>query len=388
MKEVILFASYPNKENPEWGIFNKRATETLKKKVNVTVISVRTWRHGRSFVSRVNDRDVTVITCHVPHYPGSQAIWFALSKWTILLFLSILLRSTLSKAEIFHSVGGSPRGIYVSYLARWFKKKHVVQLTGGDVNTEFPQLIKKKLLGSFPKSGCHMLVGNSKRLVKDFNSLFSSSYPIRCVYRGVDPERFAFQKINAPSHISFLYLGGFYDYPESRFGSNTKGGIDLLKSWLQVEHELAKQNATLTIAGPEQENAKMWISKLEHPESIKVIGPVLPEEVIDLYYDHEVVVIPSLEEGLPNVAFEAASTGRVVIASDTGGIPEIIDDSMGSVYSSGDIEQLSNLILSYAKKEHKLQQKGEAGREKICKEFHHSFFSEKYFDYYRELMSL
>ena len=38
-----------------------------------------------------------------------------------------------------------------------------------------------------------------------------------------------------------------------------------------------------------------------------------------------VVAIPSMAEGLPNVLYEAMASGNMIIASNVGGIPEVLE---------------------------------------------------------------
>ena len=58
---------------------------------------------------------------------------------------------------------------------------------------------------------------------------------------------------------------------------------------------------------------------------------------IDLYLQ------PSYQEGVPRATIEAMSRGCPVIASDAGGIPELIDSQW--LIKPGDTDQLANLII-------------------------------------------
>ena len=72
-----------------------------------------------------------------------------------------------------------------------------------------------------------------------------------------------------------------------------------------------------------------------------VAGPgaheVAPAEVPALIAAHDVVLMPSVQEGFGVVAVEAIASGRWVVASAIGGLPEIIEDGRnGTLVSDGD----------------------------------------------------
>jgi glycosyltransferase involved in cell wall biosynthesis len=57
-----------------------------------------------------------------------------------------------------------------------------------------------------------------------------------------------------------------------------------------------------------------------------------------------VLALPSYREGYPNVVIEALSCGRPVIATDVGGIPELVDGSSGILVAPRDSRALANAI--------------------------------------------
>lgn len=63
------------------------------------------------------------------------------------------------------------------------------------------------------------------------------------------------------------------------------------------------------------------------------------------YCAADVVAVPSLTEGLGLSAIEALSTGCPVVASDVGGLPEVIvDEALGKCVPAGDVTSLASAI--------------------------------------------
>ena len=58
-----------------------------------------------------------------------------------------------------------------------------------------------------------------------------------------------------------------------------------------------------------------------------------------------VIVLPSYTEGIPNSILEGLSLRKLIVASDVGGIPEIIDNAKnGFLFNKGDLPQLKELL--------------------------------------------
>jgi glycosyltransferase involved in cell wall biosynthesis len=58
---------------------------------------------------------------------------------------------------------------------------------------------------------------------------------------------------------------------------------------------------------------------------VLVAGPRAPEQVALFLGAADLFTLPSWHEGTPNVILEALASGRRVIATDVGGIPDVIN---------------------------------------------------------------
>ena len=72
----------------------------------------------------------------------------------------------------------------------------------------------------------------------------------------------------------------------------------------------------------------------------------VPGNELDLAYKKaDICVIPSFFDNSPYTVYEAMVNGKIVVASSTGGIPEIIGDSAnGFLFTNSDVIDLSNKL--------------------------------------------
>ena len=88
--------------------------------------------------------------------------------------------------------------------------------------------------------------------------------------------------------------------------------------------------------GKEKEILYNLISKYHLEDNVKILGYVSHNKIYEIYNMADVVVVPSVthkghEEGLGITALEAMSTGIPVVASEIGGLKEIIKDGYNGI---------------------------------------------------------
>lgn len=67
---------------------------------------------------------------------------------------------------------------------------------------------------------------------------------------------------------------------------------------------------------------------------VEVIPFVKREEIVELYAAHDIFVFPSLVEGMPLTLLEAMATGMPVIATNSSGMPDVVEDGVNGVLIS------------------------------------------------------
>lgn len=83
--------------------------------------------------------------------------------------------------------------------------------------------------------------------------------------------------------------------------------------------------------------------------NVKYMGEVSSKEVVKILSEATLLVIASYyREGYPGCIIEAFAAGLPVVASNVGGIPEIVEDGInGRLCNPGDIEAFRDAILSF-----------------------------------------
>ena len=110
--------------------------------------------------------------------------------------------------------------------------------------------------------------------------------------------------------------------------------------------------------------AKRGVADAVHIESS------LPFEALaDAYRAADLVVFPSLYEGLGMIPIEAMASGTPVITVDHGPMPETVDERTGALYRVGDHEAFAGVVDEELSNDERLKAKGEAGRAKVLERF-------------------
>ncbi len=112
--------------------------------------------------------------------------------------------------------------------------------------------------------------------------------------------------------------------------SPEKGVDDLLRATAQL-HEQNPDAVRLLIVGDGAQREPLWHLAVELglERVVGWVGRVAPDEVNTYLTAADLICLPSHMEGVPNVALEAFACGRPVVASQVGGIPEIMTDDTG-----------------------------------------------------------
>ena len=360
----LVVTGFPHPGNPGVGIFNLRAAQALSEFADVTVLYLRTWLPGRKVRQRSVQSGLSIVTVALPQNPMTAALNVAIySRWGWMA-----VASYLRKFDVIHSVGMDFAGLVAASWAQRAGIGHVVQVTGSDLNAEDGRITS--IVRSSP--WVHAVACNSDALVREFRQRYPEFRNVQRVWRGVDliafrptgPTRWP----QATRGTKFLYLGGLPASGKLPYKKNTKGGQTLMSAWAKAEDALISTDASLLLANiPANETAvEKWQANLKSPQNVTVMGHVDPKFVGEYLRGADVVLVPSLQEGLPNIAMEASACGRPVLASNVGGLPDVVSEGQsGLLLTPGDILQWQQALISCATRNLDLSAMGKNARRRM-----------------------
>ncbi|MDI6707973.1 MAG: glycosyltransferase family 4 protein, partial [Candidatus Thermoplasmatota archaeon] len=110
--------------------------------------------------------------------------------------------------------------------------------------------------------------------------------------------------------------------------------------------------------------------KLNVQNNILFTGYIADEEMFHSAYSAcDVFVLPSEYEAFGIVLLEAMACGKPCVATDVGGVSEIVDEKTGVLVDYGDRDGLAHAIIDLLGSERKRNEMGMAGREKVRTRF-------------------
>ena len=239
------------------------------------------------------------------HYPSSSFVFFALCR----KFLPVKLVTSIHGADIFPN--GQPKNKY-------------------------PRAIKFLLKTS------DFIVANSRAFRKDFLGLFPElEEKTIVIHNGVDLE-----ELNRPLQEGYHKNGRRYLL--SIAAHNEKKGVDvLIRAFSEVARSDPKLELLLVGSGPLRKRLEELAKSLDLDERIRFLGGQDRLQIARLLHGCELFVHPAVSEPFGLVVAEALACKKPVVASNTGGIPEIIQDrTSGILVEPGRPQELARAISS------------------------------------------
>jgi teichuronic acid biosynthesis glycosyltransferase TuaC len=129
-----------------------------------------------------------------------------------------------------------------------------------------------------------------------------------------------------------------------------KNGVDTLIEGANIAVKKNPRIVFLAVGkGPDSDGVKLRIQQLGIEDNFKLAGFVSDADLPSYYNAADMFVLPSKSgEGLPLVALEAMACALPVIATDVGGIGEVLKEDYGKLVPPNQPELLAKAVLDFA----------------------------------------
>jgi teichuronic acid biosynthesis glycosyltransferase TuaC len=361
LRVLAITKIFPNAAEPLAAPFNRQQFAALREVCDLRVMATIPWFPGAGLLgkwssagklARVPKCD-TIEGIPVTHPRTLFVPKGAFASWGLLYAASIapLLAPYRNKVDVVLGSWAYPDGFAAVIAGKLLGVPSVVKLHGSDINivAKLPGA-RKMAAWSLPRAA--RVVAVSRALGDEVAELGVARERIAVVMNGVDAELFK----PGDRAAARRELGLPLDAPLAVYVGNLKpekGVLDLGKAWGSVAERVP--GATLLFVGDGPLKGELEAVTRLLTEAGTVTGNVRvrliarqPLQRVPLYMAAaDVLVLPSHSEGTPNVVLEALASGRRVVATSVGGVPDLItSDALGTLVPPHDPSALADALVT------------------------------------------
>jgi glycosyltransferase involved in cell wall biosynthesis len=164
-----------------------------------------------------------------------------------------------------------------------------------------------------------------------------------------------------------------------------KNGVEFFVRALPLILEEVEVEAVLIGDGPERARIEALAGELGVADRLSFLGRRPHKEMPGLLCSGVLAVVPSLMAATSIAALEAMACGLPVAASAVGGLPEIVDKSVGGLFRPGDPQDLARVVRALLQ-DPELARKGERARERVVEAWSNRRLAERHLEIYEGLL--
>ncbi|HSG47931.1 MAG TPA: glycosyltransferase family 4 protein, partial [Longimicrobiales bacterium] len=164
-----------------------------------------------------------------------------------------------------------------------------------------------------------------------------------------------------------------------------KNGVEYFVRALPAVAEEVDVEAVVVGDGPERPRLEALAEALGVADRIRFLGGRAHGEMPALLSSAEVAVFPSLMEATSVAALECMACGVPVAASRVGGLPEIVDETVGGLFEPADPESLAATVLRLLARPD-LREMGRRARERVVARWSNDRLAERHLEIYEALV--
>jgi glycosyltransferase involved in cell wall biosynthesis len=353
--KILLFTNlFPNNKEPNRGIFVLQCARYLSKMCELMVVShVPWWPKWLNFPasmamnrSIVQEEKIDGITVFHPRWVTIPAISRLFNGFGLFLSLQrfFLKIQRQFDFDILFAQWLFPDGFAAALLSGIMRKPLVLQAHGCDVNLYTRYFWRRQMI-RWALHRAQQVIVVSLPMKKRLIEIGIPDGKISIIPNAINMEKFFplnTTEIRGQLKLSqkeklVLFIGSF---------EPVKGVEYLLSAFKHLKADVSMPVRLIMIGKGSLHNIILdFIDKNAMSDAVTVVGEV-PYETIPLWINAcDILCLPSIREGLPNVVLEAQACGKPVVASRVGGIPDVVSsDEYGFLVQSGDSKGLADAL--------------------------------------------
>ncbi|MDD3686014.1 MAG: glycosyltransferase family 4 protein [Bacteroidales bacterium] len=285
-------------------------------------------------------------------------IWIKLSIWDFILTYRLKCRGLSGKAQLYRyvslfegfdllSVHALP-DMYLAYLVKQkFNIPFVTTWHGSDINVrpflnkqsfQITRLIMENADFNFFVSKKLMVVSDKIALTDKKDFLYTG--PSNLFLNNQNVDKIALKKkFNIQSKFVVGFIGNL---------TPIKNVHALAPIFNSINNQIGDVCFLIIGDGELKGSLKERLNSY-NLANVLFIGKMEPEEIPEILSCFDVLLLPSLNEGMPRVTLEAIACGVHVVGSNVGGIPESIGEANAFALDNFFVENVTNRVIEIVK---------------------------------------
>lgn len=338
----ILFLPrwYPHQYDPMFGLFVKKHAEAVALYNKVSVLYVQGISSSLPFNKSVHFEKPNLFTQIYYYKNSSFKIWNFFRYWYYLLIGYHFIKKKRGKPNVNHVHILTRLGVFALFLKKIYNTPYIITEHWSrylPIPNTYKGWIRKKL-GKIAVKRAFAVLPVSQNLEKAMQKHHLHNPNYRVIPNVVDPIFFQeLTKKAIPNRISFIHV--------STFENRAKNISGILRTLKRLSEKKADFEFWFVGEGMDFVFLKNYALKLKIPNNqIRFYGLKQGLALVELYQKADYLVLFSNFENIPVVINEALACGLPVIASNVGGIPEIITKDNGFLVEPQNENQLESLL--------------------------------------------
>lgn len=336
MTIFIIARGTPTKKEPQWGCFEfdqAKALAALGHKVVYLSVDSRFRLYFRKIgTSKFITNDVhtynSFLLPHVIAKLGGEKFAHQLRIWQLeKLYLKAV--QEVGKPDILYS-----HYLFCTYESTFLRNKYNIPLVAiehwSDLQKENLSEHILQMAGSYQYAD--KVIAVSQSLQKTLYKRFGIN---ACVVNNMVGDVFSYERSMSFSVLNFVTTGSLI---------HRKGYDLLIQAFAKAQLPNEQWHLNIIGSGEEKSHLQQQIEQNNLQDNITLAGQKSKEEIVAIYQQSDIFVLPSRSETFGVVYIEAMACGLPVIATPCGGPEEFVTDKDGLLVPVDNVEKLAEAI--------------------------------------------